>query len=251
MPPKRRTSTPSTRTQQQRAQSTLSFGKGAPNRVTKPTAAQQGKRSKKDPALLDITPAEAEPDLDEPTTADAAIQEQATAAVQLEETAVADPLAHDENVKAEEVLGGRAPESQAGAVGGRGGSGWIGSEEAEARKITETQVKAYWRAKERERKAPRVHQEGLTVGEKILREWDMSGQYGVSRHFLISTRLSSPHSTTLLTSNTSHASVSPDLSDGREPTLLACIHPSRYWLSCLKAWSRATPRCSERMLTNY
>ncbi|KAH0385304.1 hypothetical protein KCU89_g17196, partial [Aureobasidium melanogenum] len=32
--------------------------------------------------------------------------------------------------------------------------------------------------KEAERKSPRVHQQGLDVSEKILREFDMSGQYG-------------------------------------------------------------------------
>ena len=39
-------------------------------------------------------------------------------------------------------------------------------------------IKTYWLAKERERKAPRVHQQGLGVREKILREFDMSSCYG-------------------------------------------------------------------------
>lgn len=39
-------------------------------------------------------------------------------------------------------------------------------------------IKTYWSAKERERKAPRVYQQGLGVREKILRESDMSSRYG-------------------------------------------------------------------------
>ncbi|EME40842.1 hypothetical protein DOTSEDRAFT_108411, partial [Dothistroma septosporum NZE10] len=89
-----------------------------------------------------------------------------------------DPLSTSAATKTEDILGGRAAESEIGATDGALGSGWEGDEEAEARKITETQIKRYWRAKEQERKAPRVHQEDLSVHEKVLREWDMSGQYG-------------------------------------------------------------------------
>jgi DNA polymerase delta subunit 4 len=150
--------------------------------VTKPGAEQQAKSSKKDPALFEDVvrtdiKAEAEPDLDEPTTAETAIQQQADQEVQ----ALRDPLQHGEVVKAEDVLGGGAAQSDAGAVGGKG-SGWVGDEEERARKISETQIKKYWRQKESERLAPRVHQEDLTVFEKVLREWDMSNQYGVSFH---------------------------------------------------------------------
>lgn len=96
-----------------------------------------------------------------------------------DDDAAPDPLQTERDiVKTEDVLGGRAQQSDAGAVGGKG-SGWVGDEEERARKITDTQIKRYWREKEQERKAPRVHQEDLTVYEKVLREWDMSGQYGV------------------------------------------------------------------------
>jgi DNA polymerase delta subunit 4 len=54
------------------------------------------------------------------------------------------------------------------------------AEEEEASKVSEAQINRYWRAKEAARKAPRVHQSDLSVHEKVLREWDMSGQYGVS-----------------------------------------------------------------------
>lgn len=50
--------------------------------------------------------------------------------------------------------------------------------EAEARKLPQTKIKAYWAGKERERKAPRVHQQGLSIKEKILREFDMSSRFG-------------------------------------------------------------------------
>ncbi|PSN62170.1 hypothetical protein BS50DRAFT_578025 [Corynespora cassiicola Philippines] len=53
-------------------------------------------------------------------------------------------------------------------------------EEDEARRITAARIKKYWTAKEKERKAPRMHQKDLSVHEKILREFDMSGQYGPS-----------------------------------------------------------------------
>ncbi|KAG9230384.1 putative DNA polymerase delta subunit 4 [Amylocarpus encephaloides] len=53
------------------------------------------------------------------------------------------------------------------------------SAEAEkARRVTDAQVQAYWRAREDDRLAPRVHQGDLRVEEKILRLWDMSSQYG-------------------------------------------------------------------------
>jgi len=56
-----------------------------------------------------------------------------------------------------------------------------GSEiEQKAAKVPETQIRKYWRGKEDERIAPRVHQQGLSVNEKILRHFDLSSQYGVS-----------------------------------------------------------------------
>lgn len=51
--------------------------------------------------------------------------------------------------------------------------------EKKALALPESKLKAYWAAKEKERKAPRVHQKELTIREKMLREWDMSSRYGV------------------------------------------------------------------------
>ncbi|CAF9940795.1 MAG: hypothetical protein ALECFALPRED_008864 [Alectoria fallacina] len=45
-------------------------------------------------------------------------------------------------------------------------------------KVSDAQVKRYWKGKEDERIAPRVHQRGLNVNEKILRHFDLSSQYG-------------------------------------------------------------------------
>lgn len=54
------------------------------------------------------------------------------------------------------------------------------AEELRAEKVTDAQIKRYWRERENERRTKRVHQEGLGVEEKILRLFDMSSQFGVS-----------------------------------------------------------------------
>ncbi|KAK6432022.1 hypothetical protein LTR95_011810 [Oleoguttula sp. CCFEE 5521] len=183
MAPKRRTSTPRTASASaavRGAQSTLSFQ----NKVTKPVSPRsaKGKAAKKDleskAAAIEIE-AEAE---DDDTTAEVTVTvpklpqspppSSARPAVAPE---AADPV--DEPVKTEEVLGGRAETSDLGALGGLG-SGWVGDEETRARKLPEAQIKRYWAEKESERLVPRVHQEGLGLAEKVLREWDMSGQFG-------------------------------------------------------------------------
>ncbi|KAJ6441846.1 Meiotic recombination protein rec14 [Purpureocillium lavendulum] len=50
--------------------------------------------------------------------------------------------------------------------------------EAKAEKISDAQINKYWKNVESQRKAPRVHQEGLGVSEKVLRYFDVSSQYG-------------------------------------------------------------------------
>lgn len=56
--------------------------------------------------------------------------------------------------------------------------------ELKAEKITDAQIKSYWKGIEKQRKAPRVHQQDLDLGEKVLRYFDVSSQYGVSIIFL-------------------------------------------------------------------
>ncbi|TKA62412.1 hypothetical protein B0A49_10542 [Cryomyces minteri] len=146
MPPRRRVSSGPTAASN-RAQSTLSFH-GKSNKVTKPSLTASNK-TKKDPAVVDAITrtklnASANPDLIAPKTAEIATAEQAK----------------QEAVKQE------APEKRT-------------AEDEEALRVSDAQVARYWRGKERSRMAPRVHQEGLGLWEKVLREWDMSGQYGV------------------------------------------------------------------------
>lgn len=182
MPPKRRSAA---RTASNSQQSTLSFN-GKSSRVTKASQkSQQGKDldSKKE-FLFDeaINHSDVQPETDEPTTADKAIEQQAAVEVHALDDAASTRAEVDltGESKIEDVLGGRAQPSDVGAVGGLTGSGWVGEEEAHARKITEAQIKKFWREKENARLVPRVHQQDLTVHEKVLREWDVSGQYGVS-----------------------------------------------------------------------
>ncbi|KAI1740616.1 DNA polymerase delta, subunit 4-domain-containing protein [Xylaria scruposa] len=50
--------------------------------------------------------------------------------------------------------------------------------ELRADKITDRQISQYWRNIESERRTKRLHQEDLSLAEKILRYWDVSSQYG-------------------------------------------------------------------------
>ncbi|KAJ9669568.1 hypothetical protein H2201_000435 [Coniosporium apollinis] len=142
---------------QTNSQSTLSFH-GKPSKVTKPTsaaaAAAKGtkgasNKTKIDPALLESIvstnlPAVASPDPSEPTTAELSIAQQ-----------TATPKGNLTKPPAS-----RTPEEDA------------------ASKISDAAISRYWRTKESSRKAPRVHQEKLSLSEKILREFDTSGAYG-------------------------------------------------------------------------
>ncbi|KAH7156939.1 DNA polymerase delta, subunit 4-domain-containing protein [Dactylonectria macrodidyma] len=50
--------------------------------------------------------------------------------------------------------------------------------ELQAEQITDAQIKKYWKGIEDQWKSPRVHQEGLSLQEKVLRYFDVSSQYG-------------------------------------------------------------------------
>jgi DNA polymerase delta subunit 4 len=143
MPPKRIASGPKAKSHQ----STLAFH-GTSNKVTKSgNRAQIAKKNLIDePVTKTSTPEVADVSVTEeaePSTAEAAIIEQTE----------------------QELVAQQAKSTP---------------EEDEARKLSEARIKKYWTDKEKKRAAPRVHQEDLTVHEKILREFDMSGQYGVS-----------------------------------------------------------------------
>lgn len=55
--------------------------------------------------------------------------------------------------------------------------------EIQAEKITDAKINQYWKVIEKQRIAPRVHQQDLNYSEKILRYFDVSSQYGVSWTF--------------------------------------------------------------------
>lgn len=184
MPPKRRAAAARTSSQQAQ-QSTLSFS-GKNSKVTKPSSARQTKSVKKDPSLIEEYARTELDDYTKPTdpanetpAEEASIAEQTSHEADLLEPAQ-NTFTTEAKPKTENLLGGRAPTSNEGALGGTSGSGWVGDEEAAARKVKDAQIKKYWKSKEDARLAPRVHQEGLPIGEKILREWDMSGEFGVS-----------------------------------------------------------------------
>lgn len=50
--------------------------------------------------------------------------------------------------------------------------------EQQASKVSEAQVKKYWKAEEDSRIAPRVHQHDVHLHEKILRHFDLCSEYG-------------------------------------------------------------------------
>jgi DNA polymerase delta subunit 4 len=178
MAPKRRASERTTSASQQ---STLSFNGKNTKRVTKPShqSLQNGKAlgAEKKEILLDEALSRASSTHPEDVTDEPKATATNKAAKQPSD-------AEEETLtggsKVEDVLGGRAQTSDVGAVGGPVGSGWVSDEEARARKMSEAQIKKFWREQESLRLVPRVHQEDLDVHERVLRLWDVSGQYGVS-----------------------------------------------------------------------
>ncbi|KAF5533116.1 GTP-binding protein beta subunit [Fusarium mexicanum] len=50
--------------------------------------------------------------------------------------------------------------------------------ELQAEKVTDTQIKKYWKSIEGQWTTPRLHQQGVSLSEKILRYFDVSSQYG-------------------------------------------------------------------------
>ncbi|USP75948.1 dna polymerase delta subunit 4 [Curvularia clavata] len=122
-------------------QSTLAFH-GTSNKVTKSgVKAQAVKKSNLEKKLKDATPEILGLTVAEPTTTEAAIIDQT-----------------EQEIQAQQV------ESS--------------PEEEQARRISDAAIKKYWAAKEKQREAPRVHQQGLSLEDKILREFDMSAHYG-------------------------------------------------------------------------
>lgn len=149
MPATRRSAgAPRGRTGPARGQSTISFA----NRVTKSVPKDAKSLATKVDVADRRKPAEAvkvevKPNLDEQPEHEAGTQEEVEA---------------EEEEEAEQVV---LSKSEA---------------ELQAEKLSDAHIKRYWEAIEQERKAPRVHQQGLSVNDKVLRYFDVSSQYGVS-----------------------------------------------------------------------
>lgn len=144
MPPKRRVSGPTAKSQQ----STLAFHGGA-NKVTKAGARTQD--AKKSPLSKSATKA-IKPEV-----------------INLETVEEAKPTTVEADIteQIEKEVAAQKAESN--------------PEDEAAKRITDAAIKKYWAAKEKQRLAPRVHQDDLSLHEKVLREFDMSGQFGVSK----------------------------------------------------------------------
>jgi len=139
-----------------RAQQTLAFGPNS-NKVTKPSLPPTSKKLSQ-PAQDELSKAVAvETTTPEPEIEDAATQPEA------------------------QILSPRTL-----AIRKHGASKQVERKdvEQEAGRVPDTQIRKYWKGKEDERIAPRVHQQGLSVNEKVLRHFDLSSQYGVC--FLLS-----------------------------------------------------------------
>lgn len=119
-------------------QSTLSFN----HKVTKSGTAKPGKADKL--STPTATKVDAEPQLQTPTSEDVEEIE----AQQPEGAPVAQPVAEKS------------------------------AAELSAEKVTDAQIKRYWKGVEEARISKRVHQEGLSQAEKVLRYFDVSSQYG-------------------------------------------------------------------------
>lgn len=97
-----------------------------------------------------------------------------------------------------------------------------------AAKITDKAIEMYWRRLESERTAKRVHQEDVLTGEKILRFFDVSSQYGVrcgTRPWFRGRNLADLNVSSLV-------SAVHDCGDGSELRDSACVLPSRCWQCC-------------------
>jgi DNA polymerase delta subunit 4 len=57
--------------------------------------------------------------------------------------------------------------------------------ELQAEKVTDAQIKKYWKSIENQWSTPRLHQQGVSQNERILRYFDVSSQYGVSQLSLV------------------------------------------------------------------
>lgn len=178
MPPTRRKPSASTA----RAQQTLAFGPNV-NRVTKPSlptaSAAAGKKQKPSltPASADRLKRAAAADIPTPSPGPEGEEEG-----EEEDEDEEHPPPPERQLASPRALAVRGQGAAAATV-----EDVKREAEEKAGKVSDAQVKRYWKGKEDERIAPRVHQRGLGVDEKILRHFDLSSQYGVSLGLLATT----------------------------------------------------------------
>lgn len=150
-------------------QSTLSFN----NRVSKAGAAKVSAKE----AAAAVAAAALTPPASSPPTERKAVEPSEEADIEVDQS---DALVDDEEEEEVAKVEVRRP-----------------SAEVRAERVTDAQVKRYWREVEAVRIAKRVHQKNLSLAEKVLRYFDISSQYGVSSKNLQAPSLS--HSRHLLT----------------------------------------------------
>ncbi|CAK7207640.1 hypothetical protein SEUCBS139899_010451 [Sporothrix eucalyptigena] len=148
---------PATRKVSGGRQATLSFN----HRVTKPSVQRQ---SAKEAALL-TEKVEKEKKKDEEI-------EEKEKKTEVEDKKVTIEAEKDEAESEVEEEDDKSTEVKAPAVAARPEA------EIKADAITDAQVRRYWRGIEAQAISRRVHQEDLDLGEKVLRHFDVSSQYG-------------------------------------------------------------------------
>ncbi|KAL8693402.1 MAG: hypothetical protein Q9218_001751 [Villophora microphyllina] len=176
MPPGRRGRPPgssSASTRNTNAQSTLAFG-GRNNKITKPSRPSPAAGKKLDKA--------ASPSIKQNEDVVKAIDDDPVKAPQV------DDVKEEEVVNEDPILAeGREHELAIRQSQQKKEEEKRDEAEEKARKVSDAAVKRYWREREAERKAPRanrftragiVHQQTLSLHEKILRHFDLSSQYG-------------------------------------------------------------------------
>ena len=158
MPPGRRGRPPSSTHASRNPQQRISFGPNATNKITKPSPLGQGGQKKLSPKQKKQI-------------------EKVTDDTPVESTSESEGIKEEDHAEGK-TLPIRQNESQAVKPASQP-QGLQDKREDEASKLSESQLRKYWARKEESRIAARVHQQGLDVHEKILREFDLSSQYGV------------------------------------------------------------------------
>ncbi|PHH76286.1 hypothetical protein CDD80_1667 [Ophiocordyceps camponoti-rufipedis] len=142
-----------TRSSAGKAQSTLSFS----GRVTKSSVKDVKKKAITPAAIAKISP---QPDTSPDKEAEETVAEEAEEAEEEEEEE------EEEAYDSQPTQSTEPPPRN------------LTPAETKAQSITDAQISSYWKTLERQRKAPRIHQQDLDTYEKVLRYFDVSSQYG-------------------------------------------------------------------------